>query len=265
MDDIARYNKKRWKALAKADALFTRPLADLDVETARRLVAPYSEGDQLLGKRVLCLAGGGGQQSAAFALLGADVTVVDLSEEQLARDRAMAAHYQVNIKTIQGDMRDLSMLEAASFDIVDQPYSLNFVPDARVVFGQVARIMRMNGRYDLMCANPFAAGLTERDWNGQGYSLKAHYMQGERMTCEDQDWVYDREGNVSVPPPQEFRQTLSTLVNGLAENGFVIRRLLEAGAYEADIQAEPGTWDHFSAVIPPWLFIHALYRPDMFF
>src|SRR3712207_7981831 len=49
-----------------------------------------------------------------------------------------SAHYHVAIEAVQGDMRDLSRF-AAAFDLVWQPYSLNFVPDARAVFGQVAR------------------------------------------------------------------------------------------------------------------------------
>jgi hypothetical protein len=162
-------------------------------------------------------------------------------------------------------MRDLSQLDAATFDVVHQPYSLNLVPDARVVFAEVARIMRMNGRYDLMCANPFAAGLTERDWNGQGYTVSRPYVQGAQVVYNDQEWVYDHAKHTNVPPPQEFRQTLSTLINGLGENGFVVRRLVEIAADDVDISAAPGTWDHFTAVLPPWLTIHAVYRPDVFF
>ncbi len=265
MDEVARYNMERWKALAEANALFTRPSTDLNVATARQRIDPRGELGDLTGKHVLCLAGGGGQQSIAFALLGAEVTVFDLSAEQLARDHAMATRYGVTVKTFQGDMRDLSQLDAAVYDVVHQPYSLNFVPDAKVVFAQVARIMRMNGRYDLMCANPFAAGLTERDWNGQGYILHEPYVQGARLVYDDQDWVYDHEKHTDVPPPQEFRQTLGTIINGLGENGFVVRHLDEVMADSVDIQAEPGTWDHFTAVIPPWLTISAVYRPDVFF
>ncbi|MEU6720506.1 hypothetical protein ABZ897_54415 [Nonomuraea sp. NPDC046802] len=61
-DDVYRYNEERWEALVEADALFTRPMLDLDEEKARvylgldRLGIP---GD-LAGRKVLCLAGGGG-------------------------------------------------------------------------------------------------------------------------------------------------------------------------------------------------------------
>ncbi|MET0647531.1 MAG: class I SAM-dependent methyltransferase [Pyrinomonadaceae bacterium] len=58
---------------------------------------------------MLCLAGGGGRESACFALLGAAVTVFDLSPEQLERDRLAAAHYGTHVETVRGDMRDLSV------------------------------------------------------------------------------------------------------------------------------------------------------------
>src|SRR4051812_36006400 len=102
MDDIAKYNIERWQALADADALFTRPVLDMTPAYAREAVDPEGLFGDLSGKEVLCLAGGGGNQSAAFALLGANVTVFDISEAQLERDRLAAAHYHINIKTVQG-------------------------------------------------------------------------------------------------------------------------------------------------------------------
>ena len=87
MDDIARYNKERWEELARANVGFSRPYLDLDLTSAREAVDPEGMIDTFAGKDVLCLAGGGGQQSAAFALLGAKVTVLDLCETQLERDR----------------------------------------------------------------------------------------------------------------------------------------------------------------------------------
>jgi ubiquinone/menaquinone biosynthesis C-methylase UbiE len=264
MDDITKYNRQRWKALAEANALFTRPHTNLDAETAEKMVSPNGKLGDLNGKRVLCLAGGGGQQSIAFGLLGAEVTVVDLSDEQLQRDRQMAKQYQLTMTIKQGDMRDLSMLEGDYFDVIFQTYSLNFVPDAAVVFTQVARVIKYGGIYDLMCANPFAAGMTERDWNGDGYTVSRGYVQGEKMSYQDQDWVYDRQKYAEIIPPVEYRQTMSKIINGLTENGFIIKGLQEIMADCASINAQPGTWDHFTAVAPPWLNIQALFRPDVF-
>src|SRR6185503_19691991 len=107
MDDVARYNIERWETLVQANALFTRPKLELNPDLAREWLDSDGMFGDVRGKDVLLLAGGGGQQSAAFALLGAQVTAFDLSQGQLARDRQVAEHYNLTIATQQGDMRDL--------------------------------------------------------------------------------------------------------------------------------------------------------------
>jgi SAM-dependent methyltransferase len=262
MDEVAAYNIARWNALANADAVFTRPALGLDASSAREMIDPEDRLGEIDGKDVLCLAAGGGQQSAAFALLGARVTVVDLSVEQLRRDQEAAAHYQVHIETRQGDMRDLSPLAADSFDLVWQPYSINFAPDARTVFRHVARVMRGGGLYYLQCANPFYSGLGEADWNGEGYNLKHPYQDGAEITYVDAAWVH--AGAEQIPGPREYRHTLSTVVNGLVEHGFVIQHLSEWRDLHPDPNATPGTWQHFTAIAPPWLALWMVYRPSIF-
>lgn len=263
MDEIERYNRERWKALTDADALYTRPALSLDPASARERFDPEGRLGNVAGKDVLCLAGGGGQQSAAFALLGARVTVFDLSEDQLRRDREAAAHYGVEIQTRQGDMRDLSCFEEAAFDIVDHAYSLGFVSDARAVFRQVARVMRAGGIYHFSCGNPFSIGLGEKDWNGEGYTLKHPYVDGAEVTYEDQGWVYDRDkSDALIPPPREYRHTLSTLVGGLIGQGFAILHVSDYSDIDPDPEAAPGTWDHLISIAPPWLSFWASYHPD---
>jgi len=260
-DDVAKYNIERWAALVKAEALFTRPWLQLNPTSARQKVDPDRRLGDIAGKDLLCLAGGGGQQSAAFALLGARVTVFDLSEAQLAKDRAAAAHYNVEIKTYQGDMRDLSSLGESAFDLVWQAYSLNFVPDARQVFGQVGRVLRPNGLYYFMCANPFAAGLGTRDWTGNGYLLKLPYIDGAEINYADEDWVF-KTGTETDPinGPKEYRQTLSSLINGLIDHGFIILHLEEH--LRPAPEAKPGSWDHLKTIAPPWLKFWVSYHPD---
>lgn len=266
MDDISNYNRERWNALVRANALFTRPALHFDATTARQRIDAEGLLGELAGKRVLCLAGGGGQQSVAFALLGAQVTVYDLSDAQLERDREAATHYGLSIETVQGDMRDLSHFAGDSFDIVWHPYSINFVPEIDRVFSEVARVLCDGGLYHLHFANPFFSGLTAQDWDGQGYALKHPYIDGAEITYEDQDWVYARSGNASeaIPPPREYRHTLSTVINGLIAHGFAIRHLSDTMDLSYDEQAEPGTWDHFVSFAPPWLAIWAWYCPDAF-
>jgi SAM-dependent methyltransferase len=264
MDKIAKYNAERWKALVEANALFTRPALNLDAVSAREMLDPEGRLGNLAGKDVLCLACGGGQQSVASAILGANVTVFDLSEAQLERDAEAAAHYGVDIKIVHGDMRDLSCFEQSAFDIVYQGYSLGFVPDVGTVFQQVARVLRAGGVYHFNCANPFFLGLSERDWNGEGYTLKYPYLDGAEITYEDQDWVYDRNRtNEPIQLPREYRHTLSTLIGGLVGQSFLISHVSDYTDFYPDSKAEPGTWDHFVSIAPPWLNFWASYRPDL--
>lgn len=263
MDELARYNMARWNELARANIKFSRPALDLDVESAREMVDPEGMMGNCRGKRVLCLAAAGGQQSAAFALLGASVTVFDFCETMLDRDRETARHYGVEIETIQGDMRDLSALDTRSYDIVFQAHSINFVPDTGVVFREISRVIRIGGLFRLNFTNPFIHGTWEDDWDGNGYPISHLYADGE-LFPEDDHWYFeDGEGNdKAVRGPREFRHTLSTIINEMTTRGFVILGFWEDT--RGDVNAPPGTWDHYKTVCAPWLTFWSRFSPKAF-
>jgi len=264
MDDIARYNRERWEELPPANVLYSQPWLDLDEASARDRVDPEGGAETFSGKDVLCLAGGGGQQSAALALLGANVTVLDLSETQLERDRQAGRHYGLEVSTVQGDMRDLCWFGQATFDIVWHAHSLNFVPEARPVFREVARVLREAGLYRLTCWNPLGHGIDHDDWNGSGYPLRLPYVDGAEIQLADPHWKIPCDDGTCnrVRAPREFRHTLSSLLNGLVEHGFVLLAAWEDTG--DDPEAEPGTWQHFMSVAAPWLTFWARYGPPVF-
>ncbi len=261
MDELARFNQQRWEALAKARILYSRPKLDLDAAGAREWLDEEGVLGEVAGMDVLCLAGGGGQQSAGFGLLGANVTVLDLTRTQLDRDHEAAEHYGLTIRTVQGDMRDLSCFEPDSFDLVWHAHSLSFVPDVRVVLDQVAGVLRPGGRYRLHWGNPFYHGLEEANWDGAGYSLRLPYVDGGEVTYADPHWVFadDAGRRQSVRGPREFRHSLQTVVNGLIARGFAIGGLWEGPI--GDASAEPKSWEHFTAIAPPWLIVWARQQP----
>jgi SAM-dependent methyltransferase len=263
MDELAKYNKERWEDLARANIVFSRPALNLNQASARKMLDPHGMMGSVEGKNVLCLASGGGQQSVAFGLLGAHVTVFDLSDTQLQRDALAAAHYGLSIRAVQGDMRDLSCFDESAFDVVWQAHSINFVPDTRPVFDEVARVLRPDGLYRVDCANPFIAGVDERDWNGEGYQLKLPYIDGAEIENADPCWeVWDEAGTCQkIEGPKEFRHGLGTLVNSLIERNLVIKGMWEEMCENPD--AAPGTWEHFKLIAPPGFTIWSTYRPDV--
>jgi SAM-dependent methyltransferase len=258
MDELASYNRERWEALVAAGIQYGRPLLALDREAARTWVAdesllPTNIIDNLAGKDVLVLAGGGGQQSAALSLLGAQVTVFDLTDSQLAGDRLAASHYGYEVRIEQGDMRDLSRFADDAFDFVWQPYSINFVPDYRPVFYGVARVLRPGGIYRLDMANPFTGGIWESMWREDGYAVGKPYVDRSEYLDIDLHWDVEAvDGTVQrVVGPREFQHALGPVLTTLAELGFDLKGMWERPS-DGDPQAEPGTWEHFISVLPPW-------------
>ena len=265
MDELAKYNKERWEALAQAGVEYSRPFLNLDATTARQVVDPQGFIGEIAGKNVLCLAGGGGQQSAAFALLGAQVTVLDLSETQLQRDQQAAQHYHLTINTEQGDMRDLSRFVDHAFDVVWHAHSINFVSNTQPVFDGVARVLKPGGFYHLSFHNPFTQGVDDAKWNGIGYPLSLPYIDGAEIILDqvfnNPDWeITDANGVVQrIKGPREFRHSLSTLLNGLIQREFVLRHFAEETS--ANPNPTPGSWEHYKLVVAPYLSLWATYRP----
>jgi SAM-dependent methyltransferase len=260
MDEIASFNQSKWDELAGKGVIFSRPYMDLNPDTARQAVDPHHLLGDLTGKDVLCLASGGGQQSAAFYILGARVDVIDISEAMLARDREVAAHYGAPIGIHQGDMRDLSRFADSSFDVVWHAYSINFIPDPRPVFREVARVLRPGGMYRIEFHNPFFSGLEETHWTGSGYAISQPYVNGKDLGQGIWEFT-DEQGQMhKLNGPRAFRHNLSQVTNNLASLGFVMLGLWEE--IGQDQEAEPGTYDHFITVAPPWLTFWMAYHPD---
>ena len=259
--DPAPQTRQRWNDLARAGVAYSRPWLDLTVKSARRRVDPESQAGELSGKRVLCLAGGGGQQSAAFAMLGADVTVHDLSEEMLARDREALEHFDLTGQLNQGDMRDLSRYADGVFDLIWHGHSVNFVPDPHRVFAEVFRVLVPGGLYRLSFHAPLAHGCDCETWTGKGYLVASPCVDGP-VALGGECWRVTGPDGVTrdVPGPAEFRHTWPTLLNGLIGAGLGIVGCWEgdgSGANVGDLAARAGSCEHFLAFCSPFMTLWA--------
>lgn len=262
LDALAADNRARWNALVEADIEYARPLLDFTPEKARAWLDPGGVLGDVTGRDVLCLASGGGQQSVLFAQLGANVTVTDLSDNQLARDRAAAEELGLEIDIIQADMRDLRALADASFDLVYHAFSITFIPDIRPVIAEVARVLRPRGRYRVQWHNPFVQGIDPwEDWTGTGFLLHRPYIDGYEMSKEFPHWDVDLEDGqtVRLESPHEFRHSLRTMVNALGTQNLFVYHAWEESSNEPN--PEPGSWEHYKRFAPPYLTLWARYLP----
>lgn len=256
-DQAIAANKELWERMVRQKCDFCVPWLDLDRATIEQCVSgalcpriperlgvifPWDLLADVRGRAVLCLASGGGQQSAVFGLLGAIVTVVDLVEGQLVGDRLAAEHYGYALNTVMSDMRDLSSLRSGSFDLVWQGPSMCYVPDVREVYCEVARVLRPGGIYRADATDPGTA-FADEHWDGTGYRITRPFS--ERRNHRD-------DGGV------EFRHYLSDAINGLVEAGFTIQRAVEDPNHlHSWPDAEPGSWRHIMMYLPMILAIIA--------
>ena len=239
-DEITIANRARWEAEVLKKGGFTVPWLELD----RDDILKYAE-DQLdpvpynlyqiypayilrdvAHKDVLCLAAGGGQQTAVFGLLDARVTVIDFTQGQLDGDMTAAEHYGYQIKTLCLNMRDLSEIEDASFDLIYQGPSMSWVPSVHEIYKGVSRIIRPGGQYRVDFGNPANHFL---EWDGEYYRVTEPYS--ERL-YRYSDGAFD------------FRHYLGDIFNGLLDNGFRIEHVEERPWTQPDLEATPGSWAH---------------------
>jgi len=247
-DPAAEHNRRAWDALVRKKQRFTRPAPDEQLHDPLGTVdgAGWLGGD-IRGKRVLCLAAGGGSQSILYAAAGADVTVVDISPEQLALDREAARERNVAVRTVEASMTDLSALADASFDVVIHPVSTCYVPDIRPVFREAARVTVAGGLYISQHKTPQSLQAEQKP-AGEGYRLVEPYYRtgplppvvGSRLR---------EEGTL------EFLHRWEELIGGICRAGFVIEDLLEP--LHATKDAAPGDFAHRAAFIAPYVRIKA--------
>ncbi|HQU42661.1 MAG: SAM-dependent methyltransferase [Planctomycetia bacterium 21-64-5] len=241
-------NRRAWDALVRKKQCFTTPAPDEDLR------GPLGTADALgwlggsvAGKRLLCLASGGGRQSALYASAGAEVTVVDLSPEMLALDRQVAAERGLNIRVIEASMDDLNALADASFEIVLQPVSTCYLPDVLAVYREVARVTAPGGLYLSQHKQPgsLQAGVGP---SVNGYEVtEPYYRRGPLPPVVGSR--HREEGTV------EFLHRWEDLLGGLCRCGFVIEDLVEPLLAKPD--AAVGSFAHRCGYLPPYVRIKA--------
>src|SRR5215211_582372 len=104
-------NREAWNERAR------RGLAHTEVAGQAQFSDPWKYiddcgwlGRDVRGKRVLCLAAGGGWHGPLFASVGATVTVVDISPEMLARDKAVGGEHRLPMRLLEASMDNLAGL-----------------------------------------------------------------------------------------------------------------------------------------------------------
>jgi SAM-dependent methyltransferase len=231
--------KKQRFTRAAADADFVNPLDTVDQ-------VGWLGGD-IRGKRLLCLAAGGGKHGPLYAAAGAVVTVVDISPAQLELDRQVAAERRLELRTIEASMDDLSMFAAAEFEFVIQPVSTCYLPEIGPVYREVARITRGGGLYISQHKSPTSLQAHIAP-SARGYELaEPYYRSGPLPPVVGSP--HREEGTL------EYLHRWEEILGLLCRAGFFIEDVIEPLHAKSD--AAPGTFAHRSRYVAPYVRIKA--------
>jgi len=238
--DIIKYNKAAWNREVERGNKWTIPASPTEIRDARAgkwkiLLTPSKPVPpdwfpKVEGLSILCLASGGGQQGPILAAAGGRVTVLDNSPKQLDGDRFVAKRDSLSIRTLEGDMRDLSQFKDGSFGLIVHPASNVFVPDIRLVWKEAFRVLRVGGVLLSGFVNP-ATYLF--DWELAESTGKLHVKYKLPYTdIKDLDEA-EKQKKLLDGEPMEFSHTLDDQIGGQLDAGFVI-----TGFYEDRQEAE---------------------------
>jgi SAM-dependent methyltransferase len=235
------YNREAWDREVERGNEWTVPVGPDVIEAARQgrweilltetKPVPKDWFPDLQGADVLCLASGGGQQAPVLAAAGANVTVLDNSPGQLAQDRLVAEREGLDLRTVEGDMADLSLFADESFHLVFHPVSNLFAPEVRPVWVEAFRVLRRGGYLLAGFLNP-AVYIFDLELVDSSGELRVRYALPYADTTSKNEEDVARQ--IERGEPLEFSHTLEAQIGGQIEAGFAI-----VGFYEDRHRDDP--------------------------
>ena len=232
--NIQQYNRAAWDKQVAQGNRWTIPTSEETIKAARQgqreiiltpsKPVPREWFPELKGLAVLCLASGGGQQGPVLAAAGANVTVLDNSPLQLARDRFVADRDRLAITTVEGDMADLSMFPDECFGLIVHPVSNCFVPDVRPVWTEAFRVLWRGGILLSGFVNPVRYLFDTELADGTGVLQVKHalpYSDVESLSEEE------KLRSIEEGWPLEFGHSLEDQIGGQIDAGFIVTGFFE--------------------------------------
>ncbi len=231
--DVVDHNRQAWDKKVEREDRWTSPVSSDAIARARanewQIVltpakpVPREWLGNLIGKDVLCLASGGGQQGPILAAAGANVCVFDNSPKQLAQDQSVARRESLTLHTVQGDMCDLSPFADACFDLIVHPIANCFVPEIRPVWTEAFRVLRAGGHLLAGFVNPIRYLFADERREDGDMTVTYGLPYSDLTSMAEQE----RTRLIERGEPLEFGHTLDDQIGGQIEAGFTITGFYE--------------------------------------
>ena len=198
-----------------------------DVQNPRAMLKKYSKYlDNVDGLKIANICGSCGKKAVPLALLGAKVTVFDISEKnkQYACEVAEAAN--IHIDFVVGDVQDIDMsIYCEYFDIIFMEGGiLHYFHDINQFMTIMYQLMKKGGRMICSDFHPLQkmVDILSLDTSSMDY-FSTEIVEGEMAHAR----FYEDTIRKQFPKCSVRKYNISEIINAVIDSGFVMRRFDE--------------------------------------
>ena len=236
MRDYSCQNKKAWEFDAYAfwvrQSGTPEERAREDRLNPKQMLRRYADYfDHFEGVKVANICGSCGKKAIPLALLGADMTVFDISEDnrRYALETAQAAGVRIGYEV--GDVLETDLAKhGESFDVVFMEGGiLHYFHDLDEFMQVMCSLLKPGGKMICSDFHPFTKIMDALKLETPAMSyFSTEIYEGEMAHAR----FYDEETRKRMPKCSYRKYTVSEIINAILHNGFSLERFDEHPAWE---------------------------------
>ena len=238
MKEYTKQHKKAWEYNAYEfwvkNAGTPAERAKEDTAAPEKMLRKYAQYfDSYQGVRIANICGSCGKKAVPLALLGADVTVFDISEEnkRYAMETAQAANVPLNYEVC--DILEINLEKYGGyFDIVFMEGGiLHYFHTIDEFMKMMNALLKPGGKMICSDFHPFTKILDSLNMERPTMSyFSTEIYEGEMAHAR----FFPEEIRSQMPKCSYRRYTMSEIINSIIRNGFCLKQLDEHPAWEND-------------------------------
>ena len=206
-----------------------------DVKNPRKMLRRYAAYfDKFEGIKVANICGSCGKKAIPLALLGADVTIFDISEDNKKYAMEVAEEANVSITYEVGDVLEIDLKKyGEQFDVVFMEGGiLHYFHDIDEFMSIMNKLLKANGKIICSDFHPFTkiSDTLNLQQPTMSYFSK-DVFEGEMAHAR----FYDDEIRTKIPKCSYRKYTISEIINSLINAGFILKKFDEHPAWENEM------------------------------
>lgn len=235
MEESSRQNKRAWEFCAYdfwCGQCAPEERAKADLQNPLKQLKRYADYfDQFDGVKIANICGSCGKKAIPLALLGADVTIFDISEDN--------KRYALEVAEIAGATIDFQLCDileidreryAEAFDVVFMEGGiLHYFHDIDAFMEIMYALLRNGGKMICSDFHPFTKIVDTLGLEQKTLSyFSTEIFEGEMAHAR----FFDEETRKQIPLCSYRKYTVSEIINAVIKSGFVLKRFDEHPAWD---------------------------------